>query len=407
MSIANLIYGDGKTKKFQKINVNEVNCEISNFKDCTLTGNLDIQGQLTNTLGNINVGSSLDFQNTNDAFNINNLSVDGLVTLSNTNLNNAATDLLVLDGNNVKYRTVTSLPSGGNPFDQDLNTTDSPQFVNLKLTELDDVSGGEIALKCRLNGEGVRSIDNLTSVGTTTIRDINGNTRMTLSNSQNLVSVPSSTYFEFTRPTFVSQSPPGAPLNLNRFILFNNANDGQNLYKSDEVGALKKLEFDQQLDTTDDVEFNSVTTPSYNITNPNDQQAIYVKFPTAIPANTDGVLSNWTTAQTSNPPNRVNVDPVTGIFTPETGLYSFIYQATITSMANVTNMGIRVVDELNNTIYESVIFTDDLFAPETGKEGSHYQSLVGYFIAGKSYTLHFKIGAPENVGFTCTISRIM
>lgn len=46
---------------------------------------------------------------------------------------NTNTQLLTLDGTTLKYRTVSSLPVV-NPFDQNLNTTNSPQFYNLTLT---------------------------------------------------------------------------------------------------------------------------------------------------------------------------------------------------------------------------------------------------------------------------------
>jgi hypothetical protein len=56
------------------------------------------------------------------------------LTLGSVSVDNAETKLLVLDGTGlVQYRDVSSLPSSGNPFDQDLNTTDSVQFDQVTL----------------------------------------------------------------------------------------------------------------------------------------------------------------------------------------------------------------------------------------------------------------------------------
>ena len=49
-------------------------------------------------------------------------------------------NVLVLDGGVLKYRAATSI-SGGNPFDQDLNTTDQPSFVKLSVIPNGAVSG--------------------------------------------------------------------------------------------------------------------------------------------------------------------------------------------------------------------------------------------------------------------------
>ena len=124
----------------------------------------------------------------------------------------------------------------------------------------------------------------------------------------------------------------------------------------------------------------------------------------SLSSNTDVLLDNWTTVMSS--PN-IDFDPVTGIFTPSNGYYSVTYHSCITTnTGGLTEIGARLVNNLNETVYASVTATSDLFANETGKEGHQYENLGQLFIAGNTYKIHAKIDSNETMDFDITISKL-
>jgi hypothetical protein len=161
--------------------------------------------------------------------------------------------------------------------------------------------------------------------------------------------------------------------------------------------------YDQDLTTTGDVTFTSVTADNYNITSL-DQSSRFVIPSRIIASNTDTELINWNTVTTSS---RVNADALTGVFAPVAGLYTLTYQAFIESPVGTIEMGVRIVDDLGNTIYASVVQSTDLFAPEIGAEAAQYENLTGYFDGIRTYTLHVKLNATETMNFGINISRIL
>lgn len=131
---------------------NNVNCyrdiDVNN-NDIVNVGDLDLQGSLTNSTGDITVNKSIDFQNTFDAYNINNLEVDGIFNYNNAILDNTATDFLVLDGQTVKYR--NSLPFGNLQYYDKRYlltnyTTSFTTFVGTSPFTLTDLPAGDYIL---------------------------------------------------------------------------------------------------------------------------------------------------------------------------------------------------------------------------------------------------------------------
>lgn len=149
---------------------------------------------------------------------------------------------------------------------------------------------------------------------------------------------------------------------------------------------------------------SNITSEFYNTTNVNNKRSIYTISAKAIAMNTDTLLNNWTTVLSSS---RVNVNPTTGVFAPVAGLYTLTYQASITTISVASKLGARLVDDLGNTVYESVIDSSNLFSAETGKDGSQFENLCGYFDGTRTYTIHCKINGNETMDFQAVISRIM
>lgn len=152
------------------------------------------------------------------------------------------------------------------------------------------------------------------------------------------------------------------------------------------------------------IDASSVESVEYNLRDVNDQRSNYTIGSLAVASNTDTTLTNWTPVLTSS---RINVDPVTGIFSPEAGLYSLSYQAVIATNTASTEIGARLVDDLGNTTWLSVVGTSDLFDLETGWEGAQFENLVGYFDGTRTYTIHCKIDSAETMAFQVEMSRIL
>ncbi len=90
-------------------------------------------------LGNINISSVTPTISSSTSLILRTDNTDRL-TIPQTGIstNNSATDVLVLSGNTLQTRQVSSLPASA-PFDQSLNTTDSPTFVSISSN---DTGGG-------------------------------------------------------------------------------------------------------------------------------------------------------------------------------------------------------------------------------------------------------------------------
>lgn len=148
----------------------EVNFNSNNLVN---VNNIEIEGTITDGLGgNITFGNGLDLQ-TNIITNCSLLSTDGIV-FSTTPVNDNTQDrLLVVDSisGEVEYRTVASLPAQ-NPFDQDLNTTDTPTFAKLDITNptlnntnftfaMYNTTSDEIEYRTNFADQNVRTNDNV------------------------------------------------------------------------------------------------------------------------------------------------------------------------------------------------------------------------------------------------------
>lgn len=297
-------------------------------------------------------------------------------------------------------------------FDQTLNTTDSVAFAGLDMTtnditnvneiftnNINDVSGGEVNFNARIQMNN-REIQNVSSIAVENITDRSGTGKAIIPDGGDEIVMTNNTVFRCNQLEF-NQITPSTP-NTGIFGLYNNS---ELLYKIDDTGSLKKLEFDQSLDTTDSVTFDSITiTNDYGLVNVNPQRSSYVIPSLAVSANTDTVLTNWDTVVSSS---RVSVDPITGTFSPVAGLYSMTYQAVIATTANATRIGARLVDDLGNTTYLSVVETFDLFESETGWEGAQFENLVAYFDGTRTYQIHCKINGNETMTIQVEISRLL
>jgi len=162
--------------------------------------------------------------------------------------------------------------------------------------------------------------------------------------------------------------------------------------------------FNQNLNTMDDVVFNGITTSTLTLDNIANRVCQYSITGKPIPGNIDTLLNNWTPVFNSA---FINVDPIAGTFSPETGYYAMTYQAYILSPSVSNEIGVRLVDANNNNIYVSTIETNDLMAPETNGEGTQYENLSFFFFTGTSYRLFVKINQTKTCNFGIQISRII
>lgn len=156
--------------------------------------------------------------------------------------------------------------------------------------------------------------------------------------------------------------------------------------------------------SVDNLTSSTITTPTYNITSSADQKALYSITGRAILANTDTVLIDWFDDKTTS---RIGFDQDFGIFEPAEGLYNITFNNNITTTTGNIEMGWRIVDDLGNTVWVSVVQSSDLYEAETGFEGSQYETLTAYFDGIRTYTFHAKLNAAETCNFTLSLSRIM
>ncbi len=162
--------------------------------------------------------------------------------------------------------------------------------------------------------------------------------------------------------------------------------------------------YGQDLTTTGSPTFADITADGYFFSSYVDQCAVYTKSALAVLAATDTTLIGWTASQTTT---KVDFDIVTGIFTPGDGVYSIIYNGTITTVAAATEIGFRLVDDLAATTYISVVSTSDLFDAETGFEGAQYENMTAVFEDPRTYTFHIKLDAAETMDFKLQFARLM
>ena len=81
--------------------------------------------------------------------------------------------------------------------------------------------------------------------------------------------------------------------------------------------------------------------------NPAERTAIYTITSKVLSANIDTLLDNWSAVQTSN---KINFNISTGIFTPEDGYYSMSIRQVVESNDVFNELGLRLLDDLNDTI---------------------------------------------------------
>lgn len=123
-----------------------------------------------------------------------------------------------------------------------------------------------------------------------------------------------------------------------------------------------------------------------------------------VSANTNTVLVDWTTVTTSLD---VNVNPTTGIFTPENGVYSMIYQATSSVLQPTSELGVRLENNSGETIYQSIIATSDLMETENGNfQGAQFESMVSPFDGLSTYRIFMKCSNNGTFNLKVRITRL-
>jgi len=150
---------------------------------------------------------------------------------------------------------------------------------------------------------------------------------------------------------------------------------------------------------------NDIIADYYRFRNPNNNLAIYTQT-RSLSANTNTILDNWTTIQSST---FVNVNATTGIFNPtEAGIYAMTYNHTSDHTGTSAYIGVRLVRQSDNqTIYQSIQQSNNLFVAETGFESSQYESLTGYFNGIDSYYLATKMSSASTTSnFVVQIYRL-
>ena len=160
---------------------------------------------------------------------------------------------------------------------------------------------------------------------------------------------------------------------------------------------------DVNLQNNDILGVDNIYSSNYNIVSPLDQRARYSITGRAISADTDTLLASWTIGNTST---RVQFDETTGVFSPEAGFYTIAYNNNITTTTGNINMGWRIVDDLGNTGWVSVVRSDALYQAETGFEGSQYETVTVYFDGIRTYTIHTKLNTAETCNFSLCINRV-
>lgn len=158
------------------------------------------------------------------------------------------------------------------------------------------------------------------------------------------------------------------------------------------------------INDVNNINANDVLADMYRINNPNNHVASY-SLTRSLSSNTDTILTNWNVLQTSP---YINVNPISGIFSPEQGIYCMTYNHFSDHSGSTAYIGVRLtLFPSNQTVYSSIQDSNNLFQPETGFEASQYECLTGYFDGINQYRLNAKMNANSSVSvFNVTITRL-
>lgn len=187
-------------------------------------------------------------------------------------------------------------------------------------------------------------------------------------------------------------------ININRLTIqeIGGLTTGNILYFEND-GSAVRVEPGCQLQATD------IISDMYRINNGNNHVASY-SLTRSLSSNTDTILTNWNVIQTSP---YINVDPITGIFSPEEGIYSLLYNHVSDHTFANAYIGARLTLLNGQTVYQSIQQSNDLFLAETGFEASQYESLTGFFDGINQYQIRAKMSANSAVSvFNVTIIRL-
>lgn len=188
----------------------------------------------------------------------------------------------------------------------------------------------------------------------------------------------------------------------NRFLVLDSIN---NEIKFRNVSSLPvNNPFNQELNSNDKVVFETVLSNQYEMKNVIKQTSNYRIRNVTIPEDVDTLLKDF---EELNSSDRVKFDIENGIFYPDEGLYTITYSANITSIQpDATKIGMRIQDDLGETVYSNVQDVNGLFTNETRFGTSQFENLVWYFNPDRSYTFHCKLDFKEDVIILINISRI-
>lgn len=197
------------------------------------------------------------------------------------------------------------------------------------------------------------------------------------------------------------------PSGLNNIQLLNEINDNGiiikqcNNVRTDNDNVY--IDFDDNLLIAEKTELDSLIS-SYNYNDGSSRISHYSITNKAMTINNETLLDNWSVVSNSN---YVIVDPVTGIFYPEAGYYSMVYQAVISSLSVASKLGARLENITTGvTSYMSVVDSSNLLSVESGYDAGQFENLTFYFDGQSQYKIYAKVNGNEIMNFNIQIIKL-